>query len=82
MAKKETIELTLTLTLEKEGEDLTLKAVSVDGADIPIEFEQEDYIEDEYSEDYEHYEDDTILGVDKTTALAVGMGLLGVGQDK
>ena len=39
MTKKETIELTLTLTIEKEGDDLTLKAVSFDGADIPIEFE-------------------------------------------
>ena len=71
MTKKETIELTLTLTIEKEGDDLTLKAVSFDGADIPIEFEEADYIED-----------DTILDVDSTTALAVGMGLLGVGQDK
>jgi hypothetical protein len=78
MSKKETIELTLTLTLEKEGEDLTLKAVSVDGADIPIEFEEADHYEEaDYIE-----EEETILGVDKTTALAVGMGLLGVGQDK
>ncbi len=69
MPKKETIELTL--TIEKEGEELTLKSVSFDGADIPIEYEEADYIED-----------DTILGVDSTTALAVGMGLLGVGQDK
>ena len=57
--------------MRTEGDDLTLKAVSFDGADIPIEFEEADYIED-----------DTILGVDSTTALAVGMGLLGVGQDK
>jgi hypothetical protein len=45
MTDKETIELTLTLTIEKEGNDLTLKAVSFDGADIPIEYEEADYIE-------------------------------------
>lgn len=73
MPKKEILELNLSLTLEKNGEDLTLLAVTVEGEEIPIEVEES--VE-------EYFEDETILGVDKTTALAVGMGLLGIGQGK
>ena len=73
MPKKEILELNLSLTLEKNGEDLTLLAVTVEGEEIPIEVEES--IE-------EYFEDETILGVDQTTALAVGMGLLGIGQGK
>jgi len=45
---------------------LTLKAVSFNGADVPIEYESADYIEDEESHGYQ---DEIIFRVDPTTAL-------------
>ena len=67
-----TVEINLTLTLEIEGEDMTVTGVSIEGAeDIHIELNGNEITQD-----------DKILGVDKTTALAVGMGMLGIGQGK
>jgi len=39
MPKKQTFELNMTLVLEKDGEDITLKGVTIDGEDIEIETE-------------------------------------------